>query len=322
MSFVRSSRHRLPKTGQISTDDFTSTHAGIGEGRDDFDKAFILQSWGCNYRTVFCRRLSLPPFPIAYLWHVLTVLVDVLAVFDQLVRELLLQVDAAVAGLRQAVNRVHHKVEAIEVVQHRHIKRGGDRAFFLVAADVDVPVIGASVGEPVDQPRVGVKGEDDGFVPGEQLVEVPIAQTVRVFRIWLQPHKVNDVNDPDFEIGQMLVKDGNGGERFQRGDITAAGHHHVRIGALIVTRPLPDADTLCAVGNRSGHGQPLRRGMFPCNDHVDVMATPQAVIHHGEEAVRIRRQINPHHPSLFVDDMINEAGVLMRESIVILSPYV
>ena len=37
----------------------------------------------------------------------------VMLVLDELVLELLLQVDALVARLRQAVDRVHHEVEAV-----------------------------------------------------------------------------------------------------------------------------------------------------------------------------------------------------------------
>jgi len=61
------------------------------------------------------------PFPVPDFRHVLAVLVDVLLVLDELVLELLLQVDALVAGLRQAVDGVHHQVEAVQVVQHRYV---------------------------------------------------------------------------------------------------------------------------------------------------------------------------------------------------------
>ncbi len=48
------------------------------------------------------------PFPPPHLRQILAVFVDVLLVLDQLVLELLLQVDAWIARLRQAVNGVHH----------------------------------------------------------------------------------------------------------------------------------------------------------------------------------------------------------------------
>jgi hypothetical protein len=43
-------------------------------------------------------------------------------VLDQLVLELLLQVNALVAGLRQAVDGVHHEMEAVQIARHSCIK--------------------------------------------------------------------------------------------------------------------------------------------------------------------------------------------------------
>ena len=75
---------------------------------------------------------------------------NVLLVFNELVLELLLQVDALVAGLRQAVDGVHREVEAVQIVQHRHVEGGSDGALFFIAADVDVVVVCAAVGQPVN----------------------------------------------------------------------------------------------------------------------------------------------------------------------------
>ena len=127
------------------------------------------------------QRLGIAPFPVADLRHVLAVAVDVLFVLDQLVLQLPLQMNALAARLRQAIDDVHDEMEAIQIVEYRHVEGGRDRAFFLVAADVKVGVIGAAIGQPVNQPRVGVEGEDDRFVRREQGVELRIAQAVRMF---------------------------------------------------------------------------------------------------------------------------------------------
>ena len=58
--------------------------------------------------------------------------------------------------------------------------------------------------------------------------------------------------------------------------------------------------------------------MFARDHDVDVMPAAQAVIHHRQQTVRIRRQINAHDFGFFVEDMIDEAGILVREAIVIL----
>jgi hypothetical protein len=52
----------------------------------------------------------------------------------------------------------------------------------------------------------------------------------------LQLHEVHDVDHADFEVGQMLAHDRDGGERLQRGHVAATGHHHVGRNALIEHR--------------------------------------------------------------------------------------
>src|SRR5260221_8256808 len=58
------------------------------------------------------------PRPIADFRHILAVSLDVMLVFDEFVLELLLQVDALAARLRQAIDGVDHEMEAVDVVQH------------------------------------------------------------------------------------------------------------------------------------------------------------------------------------------------------------
>ena len=91
-------------------------------------------------------------------------LADVLLVLDQLVAHRLLDVGGHGRSLRHAVDHVAGQVEAVEVVQHRHVERRGGGAFLLVAADVQVVVVGAAIGQAVDQPGVAVEGEDDRLV--------------------------------------------------------------------------------------------------------------------------------------------------------------
>ena len=193
------------------------------------------------------------------------------AVTDGALRRVL--VDTLVTGLRQAVDGVHHEVEAIQVVQHRHVEGRGDGALFLVTADVKVAVVGAAVGEPVDQPRVAMEGEDHRPVLGEELVEVHVAQAMGMLDLRLQLHQVDDVHHADFQVGQMLAQDGDGGERLQCRHVATAGHDYVRRHGLVVAGPLPDADALGAMLDRGVHRQPLRRLIFAGDHHIDVVAT-------------------------------------------------
>ena len=52
----------------------------------------------------------------------------------------LLQIGAFRAQIRNAIDHVLHQVETVEVVLHAHVEGRGDRALFLVAADMQFVV--------------------------------------------------------------------------------------------------------------------------------------------------------------------------------------
>ena len=86
-----------------------------------------------------------------------------------------------------------------------------------------------------------------GLSVGEQRVELGVGQAVRVLGVGLEPHQVDDVDDPDLEVGQVLAQEVDGRQRLERRDVAGAGHHDVGLAALVVARPVPDADAARAV---------------------------------------------------------------------------
>ena len=52
------------------------------------------------------------------------------------------------------------------------------------------------------------------------------------------------------------------------------------------------------------------------------MPAAQAMIHDREQAVGVGRKVDAHHLRLLVDDVVDEAGVLVREAVVVLPPDV
>ena len=122
--------------------------------------------------------------------------------------------------------------------------------------------------------------------------------------------------------GSCVAQDRDGGQNLQRGRVPATRHHHVRLAALIVAGPWPDADPFRAVHDGGIHGEPLRERVFAGDHDVDVVPAAQAVVDHRQETVRVRRQIHPDDIGLLVDDMVEEAGILVREAVVILLPHV
>ena len=77
-------------------------------------------------------------------------MIDVIAVLEQFLLQSLFQFEAFFADLRQAVDRIHHQMIAIQIVQHRHIKGRGDRALFLIAAYMNIFMVAAPISEPMD----------------------------------------------------------------------------------------------------------------------------------------------------------------------------
>ena len=79
------------------------------------------------------------------------------------------------------IDDIHGQAEAVDLVLDRQFQRRIDVAFFLVASHVQVCVVLAAIGEPVDQPGIAVEIEDDRLAGGEQAVEIPIAQAMGMF---------------------------------------------------------------------------------------------------------------------------------------------
>ncbi len=134
-----------------------------------------------------------------------------------------------------------------------------------------------------------------------------VAQPVRVLGLRLQPHQVDHVDHPDLQLRQVLAQDRDRRERLQRRHVAAAGHDHVGRDALVVAGPLPDADALGAMLDRGVHREPLRRRVLARDHDVDVVAAAQAVVHDRQQAVGVRRQVDPDDLGLLVDHVVDEA---------------
>jgi hypothetical protein len=60
--------------------------------------------------------------------------------------------------------------------------------------------------------------------------------------------------------------------------------------------------------------------VFARDHDVDIMTAAQAVVHHRQQAVCVRRKVNTHDLGLLVHDVVDETGILVREAVVILAP--
>src|SRR5262249_57449957 len=74
------------------------------------------------------RRRSVRPAPVLNFRHVLAVFVNISAMFNKLVAQMLRHVCGFGSETRHPFNHVHCQMEAIERVEHRHVARRGPRA--------------------------------------------------------------------------------------------------------------------------------------------------------------------------------------------------
>ena len=118
------------------------------------------------------RFLLRRPLPVADFRHILTVAGDVLLVLDQLVARQLPEVSPFVAQLRNTVDRVHHQMKAIEVIEHRHVKGGGGGAFLFVTTHVKIFMIGAAVSQAMNEPGIAVISKNDWLAGCEERIKV------------------------------------------------------------------------------------------------------------------------------------------------------
>src|SRR5262249_31608458 len=117
------------------------------------------------------RACFLSPPPARDLRHVVAVPADVCLVVDQLVADRLFGVRSSCPKLGDAIDDLTHQMEAVKVVEHAHVERRRGGALLFVATHMDVVVAPSPVGQAVNERWVTVKGEDDGLVRREQLVE-------------------------------------------------------------------------------------------------------------------------------------------------------
>ncbi|CRK12876.1 hypothetical protein BN1723_009833, partial [Verticillium longisporum] len=167
---------------------------------------------------------------------------------------------------------------------------------------------------------VGVEVEYDGDVVGEEGGPLGVGEAVGVVGVVDELEEVDDVDAADLEVGEVRHQQVDGGERLVGRDVAARGHDDVGLGAGVGAELRPDADALGAVLDGLVHGQVLQVVLLVGDDDVDVVGRGEAVVHDGQQAVAVGRQVDAHHVGRLVDDRVEEARVLVGEAVVVLAP--
>src|SRR5437879_10833128 len=143
-----------------------------------------------------------------------------------------------------------------------------------------------------------------------------------MFALGLQGHQIDDIHDADFQTGKLPAENVDRGQRLKGRNVSSASHYYIRLNSLIVAGPLPDTNSFRAMLHGRIHVEILQRGLLTGDDDVNVMAAAQAVIRNRKQRVCVGRQIDANNFGFLVDDMIDEAWVLMAKAIMVLPPHV
>jgi len=133
------------------------------------------------------------PSPVDDFGLVDAVLVGVVATVELLVQQRLARMRAAHLQRRDTVDRVDRQRKPIHLVLNGESIGVLMLPLLLVAAHMQVVVIGAAIGQPVNQPRRGVEVEDDRLVSREQRVEFVAHKPARMLGARHQPEEIHDI---------------------------------------------------------------------------------------------------------------------------------
>jgi len=153
-----------------------------------------------------------------------------------------------------------------------------------------------------------MKIEDDRLIDGKKGIEVPVRQSVWMFSIRLQFEKINYIDVTNLYIGEFFPQEHNCRQRFLRRNISCRSHHNVRLAALVVAGPFPNADSLGAVLDGGIHVHELEMELFVANNNVDVVFAAQTVVGHREQAIDVRREINARYAGALVHHQVRKPG--------------
>src|SRR5215469_7878166 len=245
----------------------------------------------------------------------------VVTAFDLLIQESLLGVPTDLLQPRYAVDYIHRQTETIGVVVDRQFKWCIDVPFLLIATDMDVVVIRPSVCQPMNELRVAMEVEHHRLIYRKQGIEVAIRESVRMFAVGLQLEQIDHIDEANLQIRKLWPQKRNRSQSLLSRNIAGRGDDHVRFAGFVVAGPIPDPDSLRAVGDGGAHIQILQVFLLVADDHVHIILAAQTVISDGEKAVHIGWQIDASDIGALVDYYIEKSRVLVREAVVVLPPY-
>ena len=231
-----------------------------------------------------------------------------------------------VTGLGAKPGRVFQGVDdeviAADLVANDHIERSGGAALVDEAANVEAGFVWAAMNHAVNGPTITVVGKDDWSGLGEERFKGEIVHAMRMLVGAGDNREVDNVDQANFDFRNVLVEEPSGSDCFQGGNVADAGEDHIGIAGFFVAGKGPARSTAGTMLDGFVHIEPLELLLLAASDEVDVIAAPQAMIHHVYQSVRVGRVVDADHVTAASEGIVDETRGLMAESIVIVAPAV
>ena len=123
----------------------------------------------------------------------------------------------------------------------------------------------------MDQQGITMEGEDDMLVLCKKGIKIRIAETMRMFTVRLECHKIYHIDYPDFKFRKVLTQEFDSSQCFQGWHVTATSHNHIRVTTFVVTCPFPYTEPRSAMFNSRIDVHPLQLRLFTCDDDINIV---------------------------------------------------
>src|SRR5215472_13773283 len=125
-------------------------------------------SGGC-----FARFFS-PPFPVDDVRSINSMSERIFLSRDLLVPEVLQCRASYALQLRNMLDCIHGQGEPIDAIFNCQLQWSIDVPLFSIAVNMEVLMIGAAVGQSMNEPGISVEAEDDGFINREEQIKISV----------------------------------------------------------------------------------------------------------------------------------------------------
>ena len=142
-----------------------------------------------------------------------------------------------------------------------------------------------------------------------------------MLRARLEFEKIDYIDEPDLDVRKLLPKQRGGCQGLLGRNVARRGHDYIGFAGFVVAGPVPDADALGAMRDGGLQVHVLQMHLLVADDHVYVVLAAKAMIRDRQQAVHIRRKVNAGDIRTLVGHYIEKARILMRETVMILTPY-